>query len=271
MADMDEITRIARGCGAVVVEDCAHAIGSSHHGRSAGSMGDIGCFSFQATKNVSTLGQGGLIVCSDDRWAERIERVRSYEPDASFVPAPGIRLGEWAAPTSGVPGHEKNAFTHECREIQHGGMNGVLSEAAAAVGLVQLDRLEGLLARRAQIASIFDEGLAGIDGVRVQTYAPELRHAHHLYTFFADPDSGIDREELVGEIDRRGVQVVLRYFPLHLLPEWRFRGAAFGDCPVAERVWFTEQVNLPIYPALSDDDAELVVEIVRDAFDTVRR
>lgn len=270
MADMDEIVRVARGCGALVVEDCAHAIGSSYHGRSAGHMGDLGCFSFQATKNISTLGQGGLLVCSDDRLAERIERLRSYEPDADFVPAPDIRFGEWTALTSGVYGHEKNAFTHDCREIRHGGMNGVLPEAAAAVGLVQLDRLDGLLARRAHVASIFDAGLAGLDGVRIQTYGPELRHAYHLYTFFVDPDAGIHRDELAGEIERRGVQIVLRYFPLHLLPEWRFRGSMFGECPVAERVWFTELLNLPCFPALSDGDAELVVEIVRDALDAVR-
>lgn len=271
MADMDEIMRVARRCGATVVEDCAHAIGSASHGRAAGSTGDLGCFSFQATKNISTLGQGGMIVCSDDRLAERIDRLRDYEPDGRFVPATGIDFGPWGAPASGVPGHEKNAFTHECREIRHGGVNGVLSEPAAAVGLVQLDRLDELLVRRAAIAAVFDQGLAGIDGLRVQFYGPHLRHAHHLYTFFVEPGSGIDRDELVGEIDRNGVEIVLRYFPLHLLPEWRFRGHGIGECPNAERVWFTEQVNLPCYPMMSDSDAELVVEVVRAAVAAVRR
>ena len=83
-------------------------------------------------------------------------------------------------------------------------------------------------------------------------------------------DPGIDRDELVRELERRGVEVVLRYFPLHLLPEWRWRGARFGDAPVTEHLWFTQLVNLPVSPQLTDDQAQLMVEAVGQAMSTVR-
>lgn len=270
MADVEAIATVARQYGALLVEDCAHAIGADRGGRAPGSVGDLGCFSFQGTKNISTLGQGGLLTCRDPDLAARVARVRDYEPDATFRPARGMPLHPWAAPTSGAFEHEKNAFTHECIDLRHGGHNGVMSEAAAAVGLVQLDRLDHLVSRRANIADAFDRGISQVEGMRVQSVSHVHRHAHHLYTCFITPGPGIDREGVATALRRRGVEVVLRYFPIHLLPEWRRLGHGPGECPVAERVWFTEQVNLPLYPSLTDDQVALVVESVRASVEELR-
>ena len=92
-----------------------------------------------------------------------------------------------------------------------------------------------------------------------------MQSARHLYTCFLDPDTGIDRDELIRRLDQRGIQIQLRYFPLHLLPEWRQRGHDLGECPVAERIWFHEQINLPIYPQLEDWQVDFMIDTMARA------
>lgn len=264
-ADMEPIMKIAAARGIAVVEDCAHALGARYHERVPGGIGDFGCWSFQSYKNISTLGEGGMLTLKDAAAARVAERIRAIEPDADFVARPSGTLAGLAAPGDGVERHEKNAYTEDCVAIHHPGTNSTLCEPAAAVGRVQLRRLNELVARRRDIATRLDAGLSGIDGIRVQRRVPGVESAHHLYTCFLDPATGIGRDALLQRLLARGIQVQLRYFPVHLLPEWRLRGHGPGECPVAERIWFHEQINLPIYPQLADWQADYMVEQVADA------
>ncbi|MDT0551541.1 DegT/DnrJ/EryC1/StrS family aminotransferase, partial [Streptomyces lonegramiae] len=117
---------------------------------------------------------------------------------------------------------------------------------------VQLAKLDRLVSRRADIAGAYTEVLKQYSGVRMHGGPEPVRHGHHLYTFFADPADGILRDRLVSRLDALGVQMQLRYFPMHLLAEWRARGHHAGECPVAERMWFEQQVNLPCHPGMTD-------------------
>jgi perosamine synthetase len=128
---------------------------------------------------------------------------------------------------------------------------------------VQLDKLDSLVRRRRSTAAQLDEVIGSFAGNRLPRTAPGVRHAYHLYTFFLGGPPGA-REDLVRALDRRGVQVELRYFPLHLLPEWRWHGPSWGECPVAERLWFREHVNLPCHPGLSDAQVRYLVEVLGD-------
>lgn len=255
-AEMDEILAVARDRGIVVIEDCAHALGSSYHGRRPGSLGDIGCFSFHTTKNITTLGEGGMLTMDRDDWAERVHRLRSNEVDGDFV----------AAPVDGeeLPGllpwmkYSSSVYHRHCRDIRRAGTNATLSEAACAVGVAQLDRLDDLVARRRAIATRLDEVILRHPHARVSRPRPGIRHSYHLYTLFVAGTG--PRERLVKELDASGIEVQLRYFPLHLLPEWRSKGHGKGECPVAERLWFTEHVNLPCHPGLSDTQVDHLVE-----------
>jgi perosamine synthetase len=271
MAQMDRIMEIADECGAVVIEDCAHALGASDHGRPPGTCGHIGCWSFQSLKNISTLGQGGMLTLHDAGWAATADRLRSVEPDADFAQRPSIaRFGAHPAPTAGTPiGHEKNAFTHDCVTVRSTGTNAAMSEPAAAVGRVQLTRLPELIERRAAVARALDGGLNTVPGVRLQCEPTGQRHAHHLYSLFLEGHDGVARNEVAQQIEAAGVEIVLRYFPLHLLPEWRLRGGRYGLCPVAERIWFEQLLNLPIYPRLSEGQISHVIESVATAVATV--
>lgn len=261
-ADMARIMPVADRHGIRVIEDCAHALGARYHGRSAGVLGHLACWSFQAYKNISTLGEGGALSTADAAWADIIRRIRSIEPDADFEHRPESPFPGFSEPADGIERHEKNAYVEDCVSLRHPGTNSTLAEPSAAVGRVQLRRLDSLVARRRAIADRLDKGLAKIGGVHVQPRRSGIESSHHLYTFFVDPAAGLERDVLVRRLDERGIQIQLRYFPVHLLPEWRHRGHRLGECPVAERVWFREQVNLPIYPQLDDWQVDFMVETV---------
>jgi perosamine synthetase len=262
-ADMREIVRIAHDHGSLVLEDCAHALGSSYYGEHPGALADIGCFSFHSLKNITTLGEGGMITFARDDWAERLNQIRSNRVDGSVRPSweyslPGGELLPWMRDADDV-------YTSDYLRILRAGTNATLSEPAAVVGSVQLDRLDDLLKRRRMIAASLD-GVIGLSSVaRPQRLSVDSEHAYHLYTFMVSEGAEF-RERLIHSLDRQGVQIELRYFPLHLLPEWRWRGHRQGECPVAERSWFSAQINLPCYPGLSDAQVEHMTQALATAF-----
>ncbi|GAA5040011.1 perosamine synthetase [Thermocatellispora tengchongensis] len=261
-AEMDRITAAAHRHGAIVIEDCAHALGATYHGRRPGALGDIGCFSFHNSKNLTTLGEGGMVTLARDDWAERLERLRSNQVDATFAPG----AGEMPPPHPLLPWMKfsEEVYERTCTGVRRAGTNATLSEAASAVGVVQMARLPELSARRREIAGRLDDVIAGFEGVRPHKAPPGSQHAYHLYTFFVDagPDA---REYLVKALDQRGVEVQLRYFPLHLTPEWRWRGHRLGECPVAEDSWFGRLVNLPCHPGLSDRQVAHMTEALHES------
>ncbi|WP_069885391.1 DegT/DnrJ/EryC1/StrS aminotransferase family protein [Streptomyces luteocolor] len=268
-AEMDEILALTRERGIVVVEDCAHALGAVHDGRRPGSLGDIGCFSFHSSKNITTLGEGGMITLDRDDWAERIDRLRSNEVDGVFVPAArdGLQLGRELLPWMK---YASSAYEAVCTGIRRPGTNATLSEAAAAVGLAQMDRLDELVARRRWIAARLDEVIERHPYTRTQRPRPGVKHAQHLHTFFVDGPPGV-RESVIHGLDERGVEVQLRYLPLHLQPEWRERGHGFGQCPVAEELWFGQHINLPCQPGLSDEQVDHLVSALDAALLTAAK
>jgi len=260
-ADMARIMALARARGIVVIEDCAHALGAVRDGRRAGALGDIGCFSFHGSKNITTLGEGGMVTLERDDWAERVDRRRSNDIDAEFAVS---AAGEEPAALPWMK-HAADVYRQTVTAVRRAGTNATMSEAAAAVGVVQLAKLETLVDRRRRIAARLDAVLAAFDGVRVPRVPPGVRHAHHLHTFFVERPRA--RDALVRALDRHGVEVQLRYFPQHLRPEWRARGHRRGECPVAERLWFDQHMNLPCHPGLTDQQ----VEHLADALDASLR
>ncbi|MFD2416911.1 DegT/DnrJ/EryC1/StrS family aminotransferase [Amycolatopsis pigmentata] len=261
-AAMDEVRALAEENDILVLEDCAHALGASRHGRRPGGLGDLGCFSFHSAKNITTLGEGGMITFDRDDWWHRLDRLRSNEVDGDFTERArdGAEPGalRWMRDVGG-------AYTVDCRRVRRAGTNAAMSEAAAAFGYVQMGRLPALAARRRAIATQLNEVLGQRDDV-VPQQTDEPGHAYHFYTFHLTAPQPA-RDELLARLDAAGVEVQLRYFPLHLRPEWRMRGCLPGDCPRAEHAWFHTQVNLPCHPGLSDAQVEYLLSIVTAALD----
>jgi perosamine synthetase len=275
MADMDPIMEIARRHNLYVVEDCAHAPGAEYKGRKAGSIGDIGCFSFHSLKNMSTMGEGGMITFNRDEWAPKIRPLTTIGVIYPHKDRAEERLGPYRKPAYQYVDHVNGAYSFDAVGKVWVGNNYRMSEPAAAVGMVQLKKLDEFNQMRREIGFRLNDGLGEIDGVRIQREPLGYKHIFHLYVFFYQPrveNSNDEKEELVRILDEEdGIQIQTRYFPIHLLPEIRAQGHDFGECPVAEKIWFEQQINLPIYPTLTGKQIDYMIARVEKAVKRVRK
>jgi dTDP-4-amino-4,6-dideoxygalactose transaminase len=227
MADVEGIAAFARAKGLVLVEDCAQAHGASLGGRAAGSFGRTSAWSFYPTKNLGALGDGGAVTvaaASDADLADRVARLRVY----------GYATRNDAA---------------------EAGFNSRLDELQAAALRVRLSRLADGNRRRAALAVRYDAGLTGSVRVPPPARAGEVP-AHHLYVVRVP-----DRDAFRARLASRGIGSDVHY-PRAVHEQPAFAAFSRGPLPVTERA-MQEVVSLPLHPALSDADADRVIEAVR--------
>jgi perosamine synthetase len=264
-ANLGALREIAQAHSLVLVEDCAHAPGARFKGTRIGS-GDLCCFSFQSYKNMTTLGEGGMVTTNQQRYAEELRRLRHLGVMGEFTPRVTKYIGPYPKPDHGFMDHSFGSWDFDLAEMYAVGSNFRMPAISAAVGSIQLRKLEGNIAARRNVASLYDERLSLLPEIRPTPIASGDMSSWHLYTCFLDPDSGIDRNKLLGDIRNAGkVEIVLRYMPLHLTNTLRKLDHAFGECPVCERVWFESQINLPIGPAFGEREVDIVVDALAAA------
>ncbi len=242
-ADMDEIGALARSRGIPVVADAAHAFPCQYRGRNVGALADITCFSFYATKTMTT-GEGGAAVTSNGDWADRM-RVMALH---------GISRDAWKRYTA-----EGNWYY----EILAPGFKYNLTDIAAALGLVQLQRAEQMRARRAAIATRYDDAFRHLGALELLSCQPDRTGALHLYVVKVAPSAlRIGRNALIDELKGRGVGASVHFIPLHMHPYYR---ETFGyrpeDLPVALDL-FQRSISLPFFSAMSDGQVDRVIETV---------
>ncbi|MGY5126600.1 DegT/DnrJ/EryC1/StrS family aminotransferase [Streptomyces nigrescens] len=251
--EMDTVMALARRHGFLVLEDCVHALGARYRGRSPGSLADIAAFSLRNAKTSTVLGEGGLITCDRDDWAERLHLLRAHDMETRTAHPRPARLTEPAV----LPGATYTTpLQRGC--VRRPGSDATMPEAVAALGQAQLAGVETAAAKRRALAGRLDEVLMRYPFLTPQSAPAHSTHAYHLYTCFAGHQELRDR--LVLALDRRGVEIQLRYFPQHLLPQWRHRGHLRGECPVAERSWFEQHLNLPCHALLTPTQQDYLVE-----------
>lgn len=249
---MEALQEIAHRHNLFLIEDAAHAVGAEYRGRKIGSIGDATAFSFYATKNLTT-GEGGMLTTNR---AEVDERAR-------IMTLHGMSRDGWSRYEKGgawyyevvAPGYKYN-----CTDIQ------------AALGLVQLRRLDAMNTRRAQLAARLHGALAGCEMVETPAVRPEVRHAWHLYVIRLRLELlTIDRARFIEELSARGIGTSVHFIPIHYHPYYR-AGFGFhpGDYPVAEDA-YARLISLPLYPAMTDADADRVAEAVWEVATRFRR
>jgi dTDP-4-amino-4,6-dideoxygalactose transaminase len=227
-AAMDEILAFASRQGLPVIEDCAQAQGTELGGRAAGTLGQVGCFSFYPTKNLGAYGDGGLCVTGDDALAERLRMVRQY----------GFR-----------------GDRHAHRE----GINSRLDEMQAAVLRVKLRHLPSALEAREDLVRRYREGLEGTS-LRLMPPHAEARIGHHLFVVRSE-----DRDRYRRALEEAGIGYGLHYpEPVHLMEAYRFLGARPGELPVTERAC-GEVLSLPLYPGLEARSVARVIDTLTSA------
>jgi perosamine synthetase len=271
--DMDPVMEIARKYNLRVVEDCAHAPGALYKGRPVGAIGDVGCFSFHSLKNMTT-GEGGMLVTNDDRLYEYAEPLGTIHMYGETIERTDKRIGPYSEPVYYKDWHAKQAFNRDyVGNTFEVGNNFRMSDVTAAIGLVQLGKLDRLNDRRREIARRLNEGLRDIPGITIQEEKPYARHIYHLYTFFYHPERvGAPKDDFIRYLEQvEGIEISIRYFPIHLLSEFRALGFKYGDAPVAEKTYFEHQIQLPIYDHLTDKQIDHMIGGVRRAVTALKR
>jgi dTDP-4-amino-4,6-dideoxygalactose transaminase len=243
-ADMDRIRSLANKYNLIVIDDAAHAIETRYHGKSTGHLGDITCFSFYITKNMTTV-EGGMIATERDDWADRIKVLALH----------GMSKDAWSR-------FSDTGYKHY--EVVAAGFKYNMTDVQASFGLHQLRRLERNLTRRERIWEAYNEGLKELPIALPPAPAPDTRHARHLYSVRVTPDTRLTRNSLLEALFKRNIGAGVHYSALHL---HRFYKETFGykkgDFPNAEAVGATT-LSLPLSAGLTDDDVQEVIAAVRD-------
>lgn len=230
-ADMDEIMKIALEHGLYVIEDCAQSAGAIYKGKRLGSIGIIGCFSFYPTKNLGAIGDGGMVITSDKKIAERIKRLRQY-------------------------GWDDNRLTEEA------GLNSRLDEMQAAILNVKLKKLDEDNARRRAIAKIYNEGLTGLP-ITLPAERPCTSQVYHLYVIAC-----MDRDKLKINLAENGIFAGIHYpVAVHCQDGYISKCILPGSGLPATEGLIKNVLSLPMYPEINTSDVQYVIEALKKFYD----
>ena len=248
---MTRILDLARAHGLPVIEDAAHAFPAAYRGRPVGSIADITCFSFYATKTLTT-GEGGMATALDGEHARRMRLMANH----------GISRSA----------HDRLSGNAWHYDVLEPGWKYNMPDLAAALGLAQLERAEEMRARRRAIAEAYLAAFADEPAIKPLGARPECDHSWHLFVIRLAPGAlRIDRDRAVEELKARGIGTSVHFIPLNLHPYYRERhGAGAEDCPVAVD-GFERSISLPIWSGMGDAEVGAVIEAVKDLTAAYRR
>ena len=233
-----------------VIEDAAHAVETVAAGEKVGTTADFSCFSFYATKNLTT-GEGGMLTTASESGAN----------EARIASLHGMSRDAWKRYATGGSPHY---------DVVMPGYKYNMMDLQAAIGLRQLARLHDRLRRREAIWRIYDDGLADLPLILPAPVAAGDVHARHLYTVLVSDNAGLTRDDLIERLRAKGIATSVHFRALHLHSYYAERfGFVRGMFPVAERV-SDRVLSLPLSGAMSNDAAWAVVRAIRDAFNGAR-
>jgi dTDP-4-amino-4,6-dideoxygalactose transaminase len=242
--DMDPILQLASSHGLCVIEDAAHALPTLYKGRLVGNIGDLTCFSFYVTKNITT-GEGGMITTANNEYAERARLMRLH----------GMTKDAWKR-------YSKNGSWSY--DILAPGYKYNLTDIAASIGIHQLKKCHLFHQRRHTIAAMYTQGLRDLSQLETPHVPEEGQHAWHLYVILLNLEAlTIDREAFIRHLTALNIGISVHFIPLHIQPYYRQRyGYKPDDFPNAFSS-YERLISLPIYPRMTDADVEYVIECVR--------
>lgn len=232
--DYDLMKIIAENNNLKILEDACQAVGAEYKGMKAGNFGDVSAFSLYATKNIMS-GEGGMITTNDEEIVEKCKRFRHHGQS------------------------EKTRY-----EYWDIGYNYRMTDISAAIGLVQLKKIEELNEKRRLNAEMFTQGLAGIKGLILPNILNDRKHVFHQYTIRITEEFKTSREKLMEFLERNNIGSTVYYpKPLHLHPHFAKLGYKEGDFPVAERL-AKEVLSLPVHPSLTKEEIELIIDKIKE-------
>jgi dTDP-4-amino-4,6-dideoxygalactose transaminase len=240
--DMDAIMVLGKRYGCTVIEDAAHAFPVRTASGFAGALGDLGVYSFYATKTITT-GEGGMVVTTNEKLASRMSLMRMH----------GIDRAVWDRYTA-----KKASWRYEVSEA---GFKYNLPDILAAIGRVQLRRAESFMNQRKTIAEVYNQAFSGTPGLALPPVAVD--HAWHLYSLRVDPSiTGINRDTLIETLADAGIGSSVHFIPLHIMPYYAKRYSLTpGAFPNALGM-FESTLSLPIWQGMEEDQARRVATAI---------
>ncbi len=241
MCDMEKIHAIAKSHKLKVIEDSAHCIEGTREGVRPGQLGDIACFSFYATKNI-TSGEGGALTCHDKKTYEWLKKARLH-------------------------GMSKNANDRYTKKYEHYDMEFLgyksnMTNIQAALLIHQLDRIENYLQKKEFISQKYHHGLKDNKNVSSPEIHPNIKHARHIYTIWVNPQK---RDAIMHKLQDREVGVAVNFRPIHLMSYYKNKyGYKIGDYPHAEKIG-ASTITIPLYPKLKDSEIRYIIRSIDGA------
>jgi dTDP-4-amino-4,6-dideoxygalactose transaminase len=243
-ADMNAINALASKHGLWVVEDAACAVGSTFHGRPVGGIGQLGCFSFHPRK-VITTGEGGMVTTNDLALADRVAGLRNHGSNRRLAPV--------------------RPKPYEMGVFDHLGFNLRLNDIQGAVGVAQLNRLEGLLEHRRRMARGYDERLRQCTWLRTPKVPVGFGHTYQAYVIWVNDDAPVSRNRLMEEVGKKNIQTRPGTIAVHCIPYYAQR---YGLRPEQFPVAFAAQektITLPVFPGMTENHLDYVTEALGGA------
>ena len=230
--NFDEVNDIAKRHNLKVIEDACQAIGGEYKNDKVGGLGDLGCFSLYATKNIM-CGEGGMVTTNDENYATLLKQFRQHGMSAPYM-------------------YEGLGYNYRLTDLQ------------AAIAIEQLKKVERFTTTRQRNAKILTDGLTGIKGIELPTIASDRTHVFHQYTLRITPEFGMTRDEFVKALQDREVGAGV-YYPraLHTYPHIARFGYKTGDFPESERA-ANEVVALPVHPNVSEEDVNTIINVIKE-------
>lgn len=237
--DMDRLCAIARKHNLIVIEDCAESHGAIFGDRKTGSFGEMSCFSFYANKIITT-GEGGMITTNEAKLADKLKLLRNL------------------------------AFTTPRFRHELAGYNFRMTGYQAAMGLVQCNRVEKIIAEKIRVAKTYDRFLTKVRGLQLPATAKNGRHVYWMYGVVVQPEFGISRDELQARLRDAGIDTRTFFCPMNLQPALQQQpGYRPTQCPVAESLWKTG-LYLPSSPGLTEKTIRQITETISQIAETSR-
>lgn len=237
--DMDAIHELAKARGIKVIEDAAHACGAEYKGRRIGSISDLTCFSFHAVKNLTT-GEGGAITCNAE-WMDRQIREKRWV---------GISRDTWMRSTN----EKVYAWQYYVNDV---GFKYHMNDLQAAIGIIQLKKLNQLNGRRREIADAYSEALKDLDWIELPREHDYAKSSWHLFQIKLNKDHL--RDQMINHLQEVNIASGVHYYPCHLHPCYIHLQAVV---PISADIW-KRILTLPIHPNVTDDDLDRIIDRIR--------
>ncbi|RKL68340.1 UDP-4-amino-4,6-dideoxy-N-acetyl-beta-L-altrosamine transaminase [Salipaludibacillus neizhouensis] len=242
-AKLDEINKIAKDHNLIVIEDAAHAVGATYKGKKVGTVSDMTMFSLHPVKHITT-GEGGMITTNNKEYYEKLLQFRSH----------GITRDEDKLLRNDGPWYY---------EMQFLGYNYRMTDIQAALGFSQLEKLDKFVGLRRKYVSLYNEAFSKLEQIKTPYQAPEGNSSWHLYIIRLNLEKLIgSRKEVFEALQNENIGVNVHYIPVYYQPYYHQLGYEKGLCPKAEEL-YEEIISLPLFPKMSEEDVNDVIEAVK--------